>query len=1036
MIIQPDWQNQHVLHINREKPRATLFPYPCVETALLGDRGLCEAFRLLNGEWDFCYAPTGRAPVGFEQPDYVPDEGWNSLVVPSNWQMHGYDIPHYTNVAYPIPFDPPFVPDENPVGCYRRMFTLPDGWEDRELFLNFDGVNSCYYVYVNGTMVGFSKVPHMPAEFNVTKYVHEGVNLIAVKVYKWSDGTYLEDQDCWRLSGIFRDVYMLGVPKKHIRDIILDATLENDYKDGKLTATLDAACYGKEGDAEIEIRILRDGRTVETRRVSAHFPSEVTEVFTVPACDRWTAETPNLYTLLAILKKGDTIAEVQRVDFGFKKVEIRDQQLFVNGVSIKLKGVNRHDTHYELGHVTPVESLIEDICCMKRNNINTVRTAHYPNDPRWLNLCDKYGLYVIDEADLESHGSVVMNYFADGNPTYSSPDSLYNYFPKQQDWVEAFIDRGVRMVHRDRNHASIIIWSLGNESGTGPNMAAMAEAIREIDPSRPIHYERDEECLYVDIKSTMYPSVETVIKEGKSKDQQPYFMCEYAHAMGLGPGSIQEYWDAIYASKRLIGGCIWEWVDHGMLVETEDGTPYYAYGGDFGDKPNDTNFCVDALNYPDRTPHTGLIEYKKVLEPVKFELVNASSMTIRVKNLYAFTTLDHLDGTWRLVCEGDEIARGRLNLSGIAPYGRKTVKLPVSVPDSGESYLEFAVSEAFETLWAERGHEVAKAQILLPSKPSFYAYPVSDMSALISDETDEDLAIVGEDFSVGFDKTTGEMISWAIHGQEMLIEGLRLNLWRAPIDNDVHLKETWEKLGLNRLQSRLTGFDVEQLAPAAIRVTVKATHAPYSIIPLVKTEIAYTVYGNGDIRVFAQFVPLTDKLPVLPKIGLQMQCNPDLDRVLWYGKGPHENYSDMCQSALLGEYFSLVDDLHEPYVRPQENGARGGTRCLALTDNLGVGFLVKGETVYEDGFSFTARSYTDETLTNAKHTPDVVSDDVTVLSLDYRQHGLGSNICGPEPQEKYKLYFKEPVTFSFLMRPYSRQYGEMLHFARCGAEEI
>lgn len=1023
----PDWQNPEVLHINREEPRAHLIPYQCVETAMIGDRGLSEHYRLLNGTWDFYYAPTGRAPEGFWDEEYEEDGlGWSVLPVPANWQMHGYDIPQYTNVNYPIPCDPPHVPDENPVGCYRRKFTLPAAWAGRQVFLNFDGVNSAFYVWVNGKLAGFSKVAHMPAEFDITALLHEGENLIAVKVFKWSDGTYLEDQDFWRLSGIFRDVYLLGVPKTHIRDVKVRATLENGYKDGKLSAKVELKSYARAaGMVELEARILRGSALVKSYNFTANLQageSLIQDVeHTVEGCKAWTAETPNLYTLILILRGEGGILEVQRVDFGFKTVEIRDQQLFVNGKSIKLKGVNRHDTHTILGHVTPVESLIRDIELMKQHNINTVRTSHYPNDPRWLELCDRYGLYVIDEADLECHGMEVVG---DLSRLSDSPD-----------WKAAYVDRMVRMVRRDLNHASIIMWSLGNESGYGRNHQAMKQAALEIDDTRPIHYEGDktEDTETSDVVSTMYPSVERLIEEGQKDNPKPYFMCEYAHAMGLGPGSLKEYWDAIYASKRLIGGCVWEWVDHGMFTSTEDGEEYYAYGGDFGEAPHDSNFCVDALNYPDRTPHTGLIEYKKVLEPVKFELTDPVKGEIRARNLYDFISLDHLDAAWSLVSEGERLQSGRLDLSGIGPGEEKTFTLPYELPSSGENFLEIEVSEAFETLWAPRGHEVCFAQIQLPSAPSIFRYAADQMAPLTLVEDEDSLDIWGEDFSVRFDKATGIMTSWMIAGTEMLLEGPVTNLWRAPTDNDVRQKEKWKKAGLDKLQSRLTGFEAEKAGDSRVDVTVEWVHSAYTVSPCLRSKMTFSVFGNGDIRLKTSFIPLRE-LPYLPKLGVQMKLNGDLDRVLWYGRGPHENYPDMHESARVGLYTALVEDLHEPYVRPQENGARGGIRCLALTDILGAGFMVIGEQVDGEGFSFTAHDYTDQALDQAQHTYELESQDMTVLSLDYRQGGLGSNICGPEPQEQYQVKLEKEESYTLMFRPYSRQKGEMINFARCMAE--
>lgn len=1027
----PDWMNQQLMHINREAPRATLVPYVCEGMARQDDRGLSPYYRLLNGTWEFAYFEEGVLPEGFETLEF--DGDFDELDVPSNWQMHGYDIPHYTNVNYPIPCDPPYVPDKNPVGVYRRMFTLPEDWENKRVFVNFDGVNSCYYVYVNGEMAGFSKVPHMPAEFDITDLVVPGDNLIVVRVLKWSDGTYLEDQDFWRLSGIFRDVYLLGVPLATIRNVSTCADLVNDYRDGVLDVDVELCNYAEDDRAaSLRLQLLREGKAVAERTIEAvlgaNGPTVYQVKFEVPGCDRWTAETPNLYTLLATLKsdEGDV---VQKIDVGFKKVEIKDQQLFVNGVSIKLRGVNRHDTHSELGHVTPMESLIRDIELMKQYNINTVRTAHYPNDPRWLRLCDEYGLYVIDEADLECHGLVIPGVLA--GEAYGAKDGTWHMLSQSPDWTLAYVDRAERMVLRDLNHASIIMWSLGNESGYGKNHQAMKDRILEIDATRPIHYEGDKELLTTDVSSVMYATVEAVIEEGKSDNPKPYFMCEYAHAMGLGPGSLREYWDAIYASKRLIGGCVWEWVDHGILCVDEDGQEYYAYGGDFGDEPNDSNFCVDALNYPDRTPHTGLIELKKVYEPVKFAL---SGKALTIRNLLAFTTLDHLDGVWALRREGEQAACGRLDLSGIAPYGEKTIELPFPLPEDGECFLEITVAEAFATKWAARGHVVTIEQIRLDVAPQIIEMPVEGMPELLLDAEEGAAAIFGEDFTIVFDPLTGEMVGWEKAGVSLIETAPHFNCWRAPIDNDVHQKEKWKKLGLGNLQARVEKFSLEQLDRAVVKVTVQSVHSSYTVTPIIRTVFTYTVYGSGDVRLDIKFIPMR-KLTWLPKLGVQMTLPERFDRVLWYGRGPHENYPDMKYSAMVGQYAALVEDLHEPYVRPQENGAREDVRALAVIDILGNGLMFVAEKSYGEGFSFTAHNYSDKALDAAKHTNELEAEDETTLSIDYRQCGLGSNICGPEPQEHFKLYLDEEESFSFLMKPYSRQLGEFATFARMRPEE-
>ncbi len=1006
MTTIPDWQNPAVTHIGREANRATLIPCKTLAQARTGQRALSPFYRSLNGNWDFFYAPDGVCPEDFEAPDYDASE-WDTLDVPGNWQMSGFGMPQYTNVVYPIPLDPPFVPDDNPVGLYRRAFRLPERTGGERVYINFDGVNSAFYVYVNGETVGFSKVAHMPAEFDITDYVQAGDNLLAVKVFKWSDGTYLEDQDFWRLSGIFRDVYLLTVPNAHIRDVRAAATLDPSYKNGLLTVEVDAVnadgCdielsleYGSEKAAELKMP-AKDGAKAEI---------EVADV------RKWTAETPERYGLYVSLLNGTETVEVARVMTGFRKIEIKDSQLFVNGVSVKLKGVNRHDTHSQLGHVTPVETLLKDVRLMKQMNVNCVRTSHYPNDPRFLDLCDEYGLYVIDECDLECHGAQ-MGKWMTGDET-----QVFD-FSNSPEWEKAYVDRAERMVARDRNHPSILFWSLGNESFFGVNHIAMRKRILEMDDSHFIHYEGDREAHEAsDIVSVMYPSVERLIEEGEKEDPRPFFMCEYAHAMGLGPGSLPEYWDAIYSHKRLIGGCVWEWVDHGMEVLTEDGEKYYAYGGDFGDYPNDGNFCVDALNYPDRTPHTGLWALKKAIQPVDFRLEDGF---IVIKNRYDFTTLDHLNCAWSLLADGESVKSGRLDISGIAPQGEKRTPLPCATDEKGELYIDFTVTEACDRAWVKSGHEVARAQIKLESEIVKTYLKADDMPELYVSEDDNMLLISGADFEVWFDTRLGDLVSWVSDGNELLETPFSANFMRAYTDNDKRVKDLWEKYRLHKIERKTRAFRLGAISRGCVKATAQHVYMPCNLRPLIQTDTTWTVFGNGDIRLETIFTPLCQTLPPLPRIGLQARMPGAYDRLIWYGRGPIESYPDIKDASHVGIYDSTVADTHEAYIRPQENGAHADTRCVAITDATGFGMLVINEKSWGDGFSFTAHDYSDADLQAATHTPELEPCEDTVLSIDLSHGGIGSNSCGPEPQEKYKLRLNSPETLTVTLRPFRRQ---------------
>ncbi len=983
------WQNPSVTSINKLEPRASFIPYPDPESAKAGNRAFDPMYKSLNGVWDFKYFEKGDVPADI-QFDRLP--GWEKIDVPSSWQMQGWDVPDYTNVVYPIPLDPPFVPDDDPVGVYRRSFSLSDKEAKTGVFLNFEGVNGAFFAYVNGQLAGFSKVAHMPAEFDISKLVNAGENLLTVVVRKWSDSTYLEDQDCWRLNGIFRDAYLLCRPACHIQDINALATLENDYTDGRLCVT--APVTG--GKTQFK---LFDGDTLIAESESADGKWETV----IPGVKKWTAETPQRYSLYVSALKNGKQTECARVFVGFKTVELRPDGLFINGVSVKLKGVNRHDTHHRLGHVTPIAALVRDVQLMKQMNVNCVRTSHYPNDPRWLELCDEYGLYVVDETDLECHGAM------HGGWT-TGDKSMAFHFSDSPEWEKQYVDRAYRMVKRDFNHPSIIFWSLGNESYYGSNHEKMYACIKALDPTRPVHYEGDRQGHHAtDVISTMYPPVEEVIAQGKDKtEKRPYFMCEYGHAMGLGPGSLPEYWDAIYAYPRLIGGCIWEWVDHGMEVFTEDGEAYWAYGGDFGDYPNDSNFCVDALNYPDRTPHTGMWAVKQAYEPVKFALKDGKLV---ITNRLSFLSLDGYRAVARVLRDGKTVSQCEIDLKGIKPLRTRRVSLPLEAPEDGENLLDIRVSQAFDTLYAPAGHEVAHAQLKLPGEAKKTYIPVSNMGKLSVDGG----TVTGEDFTVCFDTRLGRLEYFEKAGEALLTQPFLPNFMRAMTDNDHRAFKEWQKYKLDLLFIKLRSFELREEGGAAVS---EACHelAGVNTMPLIRVETKWTVFPNADIRVKCTFTGLKDSLPYLARVGLKTVIPGQFEHLTWYGLGPNESYPDIKAHAHVGIWQADAEDTHEPYIRPQENGSHADTRALALTDEKGAGLMLICEEAGGEGFSFSAHNYTQEALEKATHTPELeYSDDIT-LCVDWRQGGIGSNSCGPEPQEKYRLRLDKPATLSFVLR--------------------
>lgn len=1031
-----DWENPAVLHRNREPAAATLLPFGTPAQAAGGHRGDSPWFTLLNGTWKFFHGASPAAlPAGFESADFEVAD-WDTLPVPGNWQMHGHGHPHYTNVNYPIPVDKPYVPDENPVGLYVRSFSVPDAWKGRQVMLHFAGVDSCFYVWINGQATGFSKVPHMPAEFNITPHLRPGANRLTVQVLKFCDGTYLEDQDMWRLSGIFRDVYLYAIPDIHVRDVCVRTPLDKNCRNATLDVRARIRNYGARIRTGIALRAsLCDagGSTVLERTMGAELrvtPGQDTEtVLQVPvrAPRLWNAEEPHLYTLVLTLSTADgAVLEAQSVRVGFRQVEIRDRQLWVNGHSIKLRGVNRHESHPDLGHTVPLEHMVRDITLMKQHNINTVRTSHYPDDPRWYDLCDAMGLYIIDEADLEAHG---YGYDAADIPA------------RDPAWKDAFVDRAVRMVERDKNHPCIVFWSLGNESGYGPNHDAMAAAIRAIDPTRPIHYEGAGESPTVDVVSQMYTHLANLIKHGEKADEaRPFFMCEYAHAMGNSPGNLKEYWDAIWKYPRLIGGCVWEWTDHGIRQRTPDGREWFAYGGDFNERPHDGNFCIDGLIFPDRIPHPGLTEYKKILEPVVVTPVDLRRGKVELHNRQDFASLKAFDCRWVLTRDGETLQEGPLELPDVPARGKSVVTVPVKppkTPDEADYGLTLSFTLKDEASWAPRGHEVAWAQFALPSAKAAPApRAVSAMPALACEEGPATVCAAAGDFSLVFDKQAGVIREWVYAGIPLITLGPQFQAWRAPTDNDgtswgsEKAAIRWRHAGLDRLEQRVAGLTVTRLGKAVVAIDLSAVYAARALRPAFHCDIRTLIYGSGDLVIRTQVTPRAD-LPPLARLGLRVRLAGAFDRFSWYGRGPHETHCDRKESGRVGVYRGTVHDQYVPYIRPQENGNKTDVRWAAVTDIRGTGLLAVGMPLLE----VSAHHYTAEDFTAASHTTDLVRRNETILNLDYRQAPLGSNSCGPGPLPEY-LIKPEPVAFSMRLKPLSLETDTPMDLMRRAPEEM
>jgi beta-galactosidase/evolved beta-galactosidase subunit alpha len=882
---------------------------------------------------------------------------------------------------------------------------------------------------VNGQEVGFSKGSRLPAEFDISPYVRVGANSISVQVYQWSDGTYCEDQDMWWLSGIFRDVILISQPIVHVWDVSAGTELGVEYRDGILKLTATVQNYGTDtaNGYHLESVLLDDAKKVvayHSVKLSVPGHSESTSVAEMPVVDprKWTAETPNLFTLLVILRdSAGAITEVTPVRVGFRKVEIKDGNLLVNGVPIMLKGVNRHEFHPNLGRAVPLETMLQDVLLMKQHNINAVRTSHYPHDPRWYDLCDRYGLYLMDECDLETHCFYHLPNWA-GNPA------------NDPEWEGACVDRMARMMARDRNHPSIIMWSLGNESDFGCNHRAMAEYAHRIDPGRPLHYEGDRDLEVADVFSQMYSDLESVIKIGRGEAHdryggrptpeqyvsKPFIQCEYAHAMGNGPGGLFEYIEAYYRYPRLQGGFVWEWIDHGIRRHTKDGREYFVYGGDFGDMPNNGNFVCDGLVFPDRKPSPGLIEYKKVIEPVKVEVPDFSKRVFKITNRYDFLSLDHLDILWSLEADGKTLQKGTLPTPYVDPGETTRLEIPYTSPISSpgtEYFLNLSFVLRDDETWASCGHELAWSQFLLPeSLPEARVIPLQDMPSVIAEESGNIIILSGTDWELTFDRNHGLISKWSANVGEIVNAGPRLNLWRATTDNDRagDNAKAWRDSFLSIIEHRSDGCEFRRICDSAVQIEMRSRVAPPAGNMGYECSYLYTIYGNGDVQVSVHGLPHGDWPDTLPRIGLQMTLPGRFDRVEWLGRGPGESYIDSKQAGRFGVYSMGVDDLYTPYVFPQENGNRSDVRWAAFMDAAGSGLMVAGNPT----MNFSAHRFTVEDLENARHTFDLAPREDITLSLDYRQNGLGSASCGPGPLPQYLLHAEE-FTFSVLLRPLS-----------------
>lgn len=1028
-----DWENPQVFAINKLPPHATLIPYPDVAAARQNDRITSPYFQLLNGDWRFYYA---------EKPASLPDDfcanevdtaAWDTISVPGNWTMQGYDKPIYTNVQMPFAANPPIVPDDNPTGIYRRTFTVPADWDGQRIILAFDGVESAFYLYVNGQQVGYSQGTRLPAEFDVTPFVQVGAeNIITAVVIRWSDGSYLEDQDHWWMAGIYRDVYVYAVPPVHVYDVFAKAELDDTFQNGTLNVRARVNGYGdaKPDGYTVQVQLYDGaGEPVLAQPLSQPVVVKLEEITfadltaAVPGVCPWTAETPCLYQVVVTLHDpAGTMVEAQSCRVGFRRVEVVGRELLINGQPVIMRGANRHDHHDRTGKTVSRADMIADIVTMKRFNFNAVRTSHYPNDAQFYDLCDEYGLYVIDETNIECH-------------------AVYNQLAHEPAWTAAFVDRGVRMVERDKNHPSIIMWSLGNESGYGPNHDAMAGWMRGYDPSRPIHYEGtvtrhagqdwEDGKLANDIANPMYPSVQDIIDYANDPNAtRPLIMCEFAHAMGNSVGNLKEYWAAVEGLHGLQGGFIWDWIDQGLIKVDENGTEYWGYGGDFGEDIHDWDFCINGLVWPDRTPHPAMWECKKLFQPLKVEAVDIPRGKIAITNKNYFTDLGHLTGTWSLVADGVVLQNGTLPLLDVAPGSTQEFQFAYDKPavaPGAECFLNLSFTLAVDTIWAVAGHEVAWEQFFLPE----YAVPAAKIApdslpALALAEDGSMITLSGDNCQLVFDRAAGTLVSFKRGTTELLAAGPALNVWRAPTDNDgfkfdphmdvqggrdVKLLKLWLEAGLDNLTPTIVDVAAQRVNEAVVRITVQSNwQGAADKAPITQTQV-YTVYGSGDVLLETN-VDVPAAYPPLARMGLALQMPGGFEQFTWLGRGPQESYVDRKAGVKVGLYSGTVDEQYVPYIMPQENGNKTDVRWLALTDENGVGLLMAGDPLLEAG----AGHFSAADLYAAFHTNELTRRDEVFVTLDSVQCGLGGASCGPITLPQY-MVLPGRYVFTVRLRP-------------------
>ena len=1012
MIVPRYYENLSVLHENTMPARAYYIPASKRMDNLVEHREESDRMQLLNGTWKFQYFNSiYDIQDSFFEKNY-DTENFDEIQVPSVWQMAGYDTHQYTNIRYPFPFDPPYVPQDIPCGAYVHTFEYSRDEKASKAFLNFEGVDSCFYVWINGSYIGYSQVSHMTSEFDVTDVLQDGTNTVAVLVMKWCDGSYLEDQDKFRMSGIFRDVYILKRPKQAISDYHIKTRIE----DMLAKVEIEMKFYFP---LNVKISIEdRNGAVVALGSIA----EEGTAVLEIASPELWNTENPYLYKLIL-----ETENEVIVDHIALRKIEIKDQVIYLNGQKIKFRGVNRHDSDPVTGFTISLEQLTTDLTLMKQHNFNAIRSSHYPNAPFFYEMCDKYGFMVIDEADIEAHGPFMI---------YRKEDTDYNRFKRWNEkiaddpvWEEAIVDRVKLMVERDKNRFCIVMWSMGNESAYGCNFEKALEWTKNFDPDRITQYESaryrnyDETYDYsnLDVYSRMYPAL-SEIQEYLDKDgSKPFLLVEYCHSMGNGPGDFEDYFQMIQDNDKMCGGFVWEWCDHAIAHGTaENGKTIYAYGGDHGEEIHDGNFCMDGLVYPDRTVHTGLLEYKNVYRPARVISYNKESGELVLHNYMDFDDLkDYVKISYELTQDGLVISKGILPEFSVAPHGEGKTNLKINVPENGKCYLKLIYHLKKELPLLDEDHilgfdeiEVSKEDTKCKLAEKWIPKTVVD-SELQVNENDTQIHIKGREFAYTIDKRTALFTEMKFAGREYLNHPMELNIWRAPTDNDMYIKSEWKKAHYDKAYTRAYTTEVVQ-GKHGVKITSHASVVAETVQKILDVTITWKIEAAGKIDADIA-VTKDDEFPDLPRFGVRMFLDKKLSAVRYFGMGPQESYCDKHQAASHGLYRADVGDLHEDYIRPQENGSHYDCEYVEL-NNSRYGIVASAE----KAFSFNASYYTQEELEKKTHNYELIESDSVVFCVDYALNGIGSNSCGPVVLDQYR--FDDVLfRFQFTLIPYVKR---------------